>query len=76
MNSLKASLTCKICHLIYENPIKLTCGISICKFHLYSKSEMFTCQFCKLSHVISMQRFYPNFFMTHQINDKSSFEFK
>ena len=69
MNSLKASLSCKICHLIYENPIKLPCGKSICKFHLHDKSEMFTCQFCKSSHVIPKQRFYPNFLMTHQIND-------
>ena len=64
---IRHSLICQICDLIYKQPIKLSCGKSICKSHLLDLNE-FYCKFCQSKHKITSRGFYPNFFTQNQIN--------
>jgi len=44
--------------LIYENPVTLPCGNSLCKHHLdESCDDKFMCQFCKEDHLIPKNGF-------------------
>ena len=40
------------CNLIYENPVALPCGSSLCKNHLDIDEEKFKCPFCFEEHPI------------------------
>ena len=50
------------CNLIYENPVTLPCGKSICKQHLeqYENDEKYKCCFCKEQHEIPKNGFVVN----------------
>ena len=50
----------KDCKSIYENPITLPCGNSICSKHLDQYDQKFVCQFCQDEHVIPKQGFAIN----------------
>jgi len=40
----------KDCHLIYENPVILPCGYSLCQQHLADYDDQIICFFCKCEH--------------------------
>ena len=72
MNQLKDSLTCQICNLVYDKPVKLPCSKTICKSHLYDSNGIlnstFECKFCPLRrHQIPPKGFQTNFNIQHQI---------
>jgi hypothetical protein len=64
---IRQSLICKICDLIYKQPVKLPCGKTICKSHLLDLDE-FNCKFCQSTHKIPPRGFHPNFFIQNQTN--------
>ena len=70
-------LTCKVCDLIYEKPVRLPCDKNICRSHVCGLDGNFIknyeCYFCKISHVVPPKGFYPNFYLKHQVD---SFEMK
>jgi hypothetical protein len=49
-----STLVCKYenCNLIYEDPVALPCGNSLCKKHLYKQVKAFKCYFCQNEHEI------------------------
>jgi hypothetical protein len=69
---IRNSLVCQICDLIYKQPVKLSCGKSICKSHLLdlngSLANEFNCKSCQSKHNIPSRGFHPNFFIQNQIN--------
>jgi hypothetical protein len=65
--TIRQSLVCQICDLIYKQPVKLPCGKTICKSHLLDLIE-FDCKFCQSKHKIPPRGFHPNFFIQNQIN--------
>jgi WD40 repeat protein len=69
---ISSSLVCQICDFIYKQPVKLSCGKSICKSHLFdlngSLLTEFYCKFCQSAHHIPSKGLHPNFFIQNQIN--------
>ena len=59
----------KDCKSIYENPITLPCGNSICSKHLDQYDQKFVCQFCQDEHVIPKQGFAINKSIIKLINN-------
>ena len=57
-NALKCEY--KDCELIYENPITLPCGNSMCKSHLDQYNYNFKCYFCNDEHEIPENGFSIN----------------
>jgi hypothetical protein len=60
MNSKAYVCKFKDCNLIYENPITLPCGHSLCQNHLETTDEKFMCQFCEKEHIIPENGFFIN----------------
>ena len=60
MNSVALVCKFKDCNLIYEKPITLPCGNSLCKHHLDHVDQPFVCQFCKEEHQIPQNGFAIN----------------
>ena len=52
MMNIKEKLTCKCCNEIYNNPVTLACGDTVCRHHIeeqissYSLSRTFLCPLC------------------------------
>ena len=38
------------CHLIFDDPVTLSCGYSLCRNHLNESNQTFMCQFCSNEH--------------------------
>ena len=60
--SLQQSLVCKYdgCKMIFQNPILLPCGQSICQHHMNTFNDKFKCIFCDDVHQIPMDGFEIN----------------
>ena len=53
------AIVCKFkdCKFIYENPVTLPCGSSLCSIHLNQFNQRFVCQFCRYEHEIPQSGF-------------------
>ena len=75
MSSLKSSLTCQVCKLIFDRPVRLPCGKSICRIHVCEPNRdvkvQFDCFFCKSIHQVPSRGFSPNFNLNQQIELKN-----
>ena len=56
------------CNLIYENPITLPCGNSMCQQHLENYEKKFKCPFCTDEHQTPNMGFFTNKSMIKMIN--------
>ena len=56
------AITCEFnnCNLIYENPITLPCGNTLCQSHLNNYNLQFVCCFCQKEHFIPQYGFGVN----------------
>jgi WD40 repeat protein len=48
------------CNLIYENPVTLVCGNTLCNEHLEHLNDKFQCNFCQQEHPIPLNGFALN----------------
>ena len=66
-----ATLVCKYegCNLIYQNPVDLPCGRSLCRQHLDNFDDKFECYFCGKEHQIPEDGFLINKTMNEMIDN-------
>ena len=55
------------CKLIYENPVILPCGHSLCKHHLTNNHDKFMCYFCQYEHQMPSNGFAINIAINRMI---------
>jgi hypothetical protein len=75
MNNFKYLCICelKTCQLFLKNPVMLPCGSTICKEHVESFTNKYSCTLCDKDHVIPEEGFPINKFADKTI--KGSFHF-
>ena len=72
MNSEVLICKFKDCGLIYENPVSLSCGNSLCKQHLDDEifdDDKFVCYFCDEQHQMPLNGLAINKVMIQMINN-------
>ena len=72
MSQNNSLLVCKVCNLIYELPVKLPCGKSLCRTHLLDSNGAlkahYDCIFCENVHLIPPNGFRTNFHIRSQVD--------
>ena len=60
--NLQALVTCRFddCKMIFQNPVTLPCGYSLCEQHLTEYDDKFECSFCHDQHQIPKNGFSTN----------------
>ena len=66
---------CKNCNLIFENPITLPCGNTLCHSHLNDFNQKFICCFCHKEHLIPEDDFCVNKSILNIIDNLSNGHF-
>ena len=74
MNSRKELFTCKVCHSIFKQPVRVSCRETVCRSHCCDSNgnwlKKFTCYLCKQVHEVPKRGFSTNFHM----NDFGEFQ--